>query len=101
MTSSHRQHTGHELSRSRAHEGERAQQDHDKGGHQAGHDKPPGPVDLQKALEGVDYPAVKSDLVRCARDAHAAGQLVEGLLRIPDREYASPASVAKELAKLM
>ncbi|WP_242411433.1 DUF2795 domain-containing protein [Burkholderia sp. A1] len=36
-----------------------------------------------------------------ARDAHAAGQLVEGLLRIPDREYASPASVAKELAKLM
>ena len=35
MTS--RQHTGHEYSHSRAHEGERAQQDHDKGGHQGGH----------------------------------------------------------------
>ncbi|WP_186143145.1 hypothetical protein [Burkholderia gladioli] len=53
MTSSHRQHTGHESSRSRA------------------------------------------------RDAHAAGPLVEGLPRIPDRECASPASVAKELAKPM
>ncbi|WP_186209492.1 DUF2795 domain-containing protein [Burkholderia gladioli] len=53
MTSSHRQHTGHESSRVRA------------------------------------------------RDAHASGPLVEALLRIPDREYASPASVAKELAKLM
>ncbi|MGN4154991.1 DUF2795 domain-containing protein [Burkholderia gladioli] len=36
-----------------------------------------------------------------ARDAHASGPLVEALLRIPDREYASPASVAKELAKPM
>ncbi|MGP3657766.1 hypothetical protein ACTU9R_12270 [Burkholderia gladioli] len=53
MTSSHRQHTGHESSCSRAH------------------------------------------------DAHAAGPLVEGLLRIPDREYARPASVTKELAKPM
>ncbi|MBU9640699.1 hypothetical protein [Burkholderia gladioli] len=35
------------------------------------------------------------------RDAHAAGPLVEGLPRIPDREYASPASGAKELAKPM
>ena len=39
MTS--RQHTGHEYSHSRAHEGERAQQDHDKGGHQGGHGKAP------------------------------------------------------------
>ncbi len=51
--------------------------------------------------EGVPQHAGREPSRSRARDAHAAGQLVEGLLRIPDREYASPASVAKELAKLM
>ncbi|CAJ8312356.1 Tryptophan synthase subunit beta like protein [Burkholderia pseudomallei] len=49
MTSQHHPHTGHELSRARAHEGDRVQQDHDKGGHQGGHGKAPSPVDIQKA----------------------------------------------------
>ncbi|ACR30542.1 DUF2795 domain-containing protein [Burkholderia glumae] len=104
MTSSHRSHTGHELSHSRAHEGRRTQQDHDKGGHQGGHDKGgqdklPSPIDVQKALKGVEYPATKADLLRCARDGHADARIVDGLLRMPDREYASPASVSKELGK--
>ncbi|AIO26561.1 DUF2795 domain-containing protein [Burkholderia cepacia] len=99
MTS--RQHTGHELSRARAHEGERAQQDHDKGGHQTGHGKPPGPVDVQKALKGMDYPASKATIVECAQRSHAAHDVLDMLTRIPDREYDTPASVSKELGRLM
>ncbi|MBW5809665.1 DUF2795 domain-containing protein [Burkholderia sp. COPS] len=99
MTS--RQHTGHELSRARAHEGERAQQDHDKGGHQTGHGKPPSPVDVQKALKGMDYPASKEAVVQCAERSHADGAVLEMLRRIPDREYTTPASVSKELGRLM
>ncbi|AXF25641.1 hypothetical protein CUJ89_34975 [Burkholderia pyrrocinia] len=99
MTS--RLHTGHELSHSRAHEGERIQQDHDKGGHQTGHGKAPSPVDVQKALKGMDYPASKAEVVQCAERSHAGRDVIDMLTRIPDREYGTPASVAKELGRLM
>ncbi|KWF22753.1 DUF2795 domain-containing protein [Burkholderia pseudomultivorans] len=99
MTS--RQHTGHELSHARAHEGERAQQDHDKGGHQSGHGKAPSPVDVQKALKGMDYPASKADVVECAERSHADPAVIDMLRRIPEREYGTPASVSKELGRLM
>ncbi|KVF75755.1 DUF2795 domain-containing protein [Burkholderia diffusa] len=98
---SSRQHTGHEYSHARAHEGERTQQDHDKGGHQAGHGKAPGPVDVQKALKGMDYPASKSDVVQCAERSHADPHMLDMLRQIPDREYRTPASVSKELGRLM
>ena len=99
MTS--RLHTGHELSRSRSHEGERAVQDRDKGGHQAGHGKAPGPVDIRKTLKGLDYPESKADVVQCAERAHADRGVIDLLTRIPDREYGTPASVSKELGRLM
>ncbi|AJX35605.1 DUF2795 domain-containing protein [Burkholderia oklahomensis] len=101
MTSQRHPHTGHELSRSRAHEGERMQQDHDKGGHQGGHGKAPSPVDIQKTLKGMDYPASKDDVVRCAERSHADGDVIDMLRRIPDRQYDTPASVSKEVGKLM
>lgn len=98
MTS--RQHTGHETSRTRAHEGDRAQQDPDKGGHPSGHGKSPSPVDVQKALKGMDYPASKADVVQCAERSHADSHVVDMLKRIPDREYDTPASVSKEVGRL-
>jgi hypothetical protein len=98
---SSRQHTGHEYSHARAHEGERTQQDHDKGGHQAGHGKARGPVDVQKALKGMDYPASKSDVVQCAERSHADPHMLDMLRQILDREYRTPASVSKELGRLM
>ncbi|MCI3208071.1 MULTISPECIES: DUF2795 domain-containing protein [Pandoraea] len=99
MTSHHPQHTGHELSRTRSHEGDRAT--HDKGGHQTGHNQPPSPVDVQKALKGMDYPCSKAELLSCARDQHADRKVLDTLQHIPDIEYKSPASVSKELGKLM
>ncbi len=51
--------------------------------------------------EGVPQHAVPEPSRSRERDAHAAGPLVEGLPRIPDHDYASPASGAKELAKPM
>ncbi len=82
-------------------QGERTQQDHDKGGHQTGHGKAPSPVDVQKALKGMDYPASKADVVQCAERSHADQQVLEMLRQIPDREYTTPASVSKELGRLM
>ncbi|RQR62775.1 DUF2795 domain-containing protein [Burkholderia sp. Bp9126] len=98
MTSRH--HTGHETSRARAHQGDRTQQDQDKGGQQAGHGKGPSPVDVQKALKGMDYPASKADVVKCAERSHADSHVIDMLKRIPDREYDTPASVSKEVGRL-
>lgn len=58
------------------------------------------PVDLQKALKGVDYPAVKADLVRHVRDGDADDAVVDMLIRLPDREYATPAAVSKAVGEL-
>ncbi|WP_431018433.1 DUF2795 domain-containing protein [Burkholderia gladioli] len=58
------------------------------------------PIDVQRALKGVDYPAVKADLVKHAREGQADDAVVDLLTRIPDREYDTPASVSKEVGKL-
>ncbi len=101
MTTQHHPQPGHELRRARAHEGDRVQQDHDKGGHQGGHGKAPSPVDIQKALKGMDYPASKDEVVQCAERSHADGVVLDMLRRIPERQYETPASVSKEVGKLM
>ncbi|MGZ2749500.1 DUF2795 domain-containing protein [Burkholderia stagnalis] len=96
-----RLHTGHEPSHARAHEDDRVRQDHDQGGHQTGHGKAPSPVDVQKALKGITYPACKADVVECAERSHADREVIDMLKRIPDREYRTPASVSKALGRLM
>ncbi|AOJ08240.1 hypothetical protein WS71_11720 [Burkholderia mayonis] len=91
----------HEQSRSRAHEGDRMQQDHDKGGHQRGRGKAPSRVGIQKALRGIGYPASKDDVVHCAERSHAGADVIDMLRRIAGRRYDTPASVSKEAGKLM
>jgi hypothetical protein len=55
------------------------------------------PIDLQKALKGMDYPATRDDLVRRAEDNGADGDVVEALRQIPDREYEGPSGVSAEV----
>ncbi|CAM2196526.1 DUF2795 domain-containing protein [Paraburkholderia kururiensis] len=60
----------------------------------------PSPIAVQKALGGIDYPTTREKLVETARH-HGAGQDVMDLIsRLPDRNYDSPASVSKEIARL-
>jgi hypothetical protein len=55
------------------------------------------PIDLQKALKGMDYPAKKEDIVRKAEDNGADGEIVDALRQIPDREYEGPSGVSAEV----
>lgn len=55
----------------------------------------PNPIDLQKHLAGVDYPAKRDDLVRVASEKGADDALVSTLEKIPDREYDGPNAVSK------
>ncbi|MDQ0735351.1 DUF2795 domain-containing protein [Arthrobacter agilis] len=59
----------------------------------------PSPIDIQKALGGMDYPASKEDLVRHAKDKGADGAVLETLENLPDREFDSPTDVNKEASK--
>ncbi|MDK3258607.1 DUF2795 domain-containing protein [Blastococcus capsensis] len=52
------------------------------------------PIDIQKALSGVDYPASKDDLVRHAEQNGGGDEVVEALKKIEDREYEGPSGVS-------
>ena len=57
----------------------------------------PNPIDVQKALSGVNYPAGKNDLVEHAKSNGADNVIVENLQKLPDKEYSGPDQVQKEV----
>jgi hypothetical protein len=61
--------------------------------------KAPNPIELQKCLKGVDYPADKSALLQAARAHGADTDLIDALEKIPDRRYDGPNAVSKAVTK--
>jgi hypothetical protein len=53
------------------------------------------PIQLQKYLKGVDYPASKQDLLDRAKHEGADENVFSTLERLPDEEYQTPADVSK------
>jgi len=58
------------------------------------------PVELQKHLKGVSYPASKEDLIAAARDNGAPREVLDALQRLPGDQFDSPAEVAKAFGEL-
>jgi hypothetical protein len=58
------------------------------------------PIEVQKTLDGLDYPATRDDVVSHARAHGADDDMQSALERLPDREYEGPSGVSKELGKL-
>jgi hypothetical protein len=52
------------------------------------------PIDIQKSLSGMDYPARKEDIVRHAEQQGADDEVLEALRNIEDREYEGPSGVS-------
>lgn len=59
------------------------------------------PIDLQKSLKGVDYPASKDDVVKAARDNGASEEIVKALEGLDDGTFETPADVSKALGDEM
>ncbi|MET9000408.1 DUF2795 domain-containing protein [Amycolatopsis sp. Hca4] len=57
----------------------------------------PNPIELQKYLAGVDYPAKRDDLVRAAEKNGADSGTLDVVRRLPDRTYEGPSGVSKEI----
>ena len=53
------------------------------------------PIEVQKNLKGVSYPASREDLIAAAESNGGDSNLVEQLRRMDETEFESPADVMK------
>jgi hypothetical protein len=58
------------------------------------------PIQLQKHLKGVDYPASKEELINQAQHQGADEDALSALRQLPDEEYETPADVSKAVGNL-
>jgi hypothetical protein len=58
------------------------------------------PIQIQKYLKGVDYPAFRDDLIAHAEEQGADDEVLDLLEQIPDNEYETPADVSKAIGNL-
>lgn len=53
------------------------------------------PIQIQKYLKGVDYPASKQDLIRNAKENGADESVCASLEQLPDEDFQTPADVSE------
>jgi hypothetical protein len=58
----------------------------------------PNPIQVQKFLGGVDYPATRETLLSHAKDSGADSNVLDALGNIPDKEYDSPTAVSSAVS---
>lgn len=57
------------------------------------------PIQLQKHLKGVDYPASKQDLINHAKQQGADENGLAALQELPDEQYETPTDVSKAIGE--
>ncbi|HEU4324452.1 MAG TPA: DUF2795 domain-containing protein [Roseiflexaceae bacterium] len=58
------------------------------------------PIQLQKYLKGVDYPASKEAILKAAEEHGADENLRATLERLPETEFKTPAEVSKAVGQI-
>lgn len=58
------------------------------------------PVEVQKFLDGVSYPARRGDLIREARSSGASADVRSTLERLPDKRFDAPTEVSEAIGEL-
>ena len=56
------------------------------------------PIEVQRYLGGIDYPASKQTIIETAEDSGAGDDVLEALERLPERDYDDPTDVSSELS---
>ena len=54
------------------------------------------PIEVQKALKNMNYPASKEDLIKHAKGRDASNEVMQDIENLPEKEYKSAADVSKE-----
>ncbi|GAB4367196.1 MAG: hypothetical protein Kow00121_05250 [Elainellaceae cyanobacterium] len=58
------------------------------------------PIQLQKHLKGMDYPASKQEILDHAKKQGADRDACATLERLPDEQYETPADVSKAVGQI-
>ncbi len=58
------------------------------------------PIQIQKHLKGVDYPASKQELIEHAQQQDADENVLSLLDQLPEQEFETPAEVSKAIGDL-
>jgi hypothetical protein len=58
------------------------------------------PVQVEKFLKGVDYPAKKEDLIKHAQQQGADQRVLETLKQLPDQTFGGPVGVGKAIGEI-
>ncbi|MDQ1056138.1 hypothetical protein QFZ23_000039 [Arthrobacter globiformis] len=58
----------------------------------------PNPIQIQKFLGGIDYPASRETLLSRAKESGADTSVLDALQKIPDKEYDSPTAVSSAVS---
>jgi hypothetical protein len=58
------------------------------------------PIQVQRFLSGVDYPAAREELLQAAGEQGADEDVRDTLSRLPDREFDSPADVSSAIGQI-
>lgn len=58
------------------------------------------PIQIQKFLKGVDYPATKEALIENAKNMGADENVCSSLEQLPDEDFQTPADVSQAFGKL-
>lgn len=61
---------------------------------------PTNPVEVEKYLKGVDYPAKKQDLMKRAEENRAPREIVEALKRMPEEMFQKPTDVTRAISQM-
>lgn len=59
------------------------------------------PIELQKSLKGVDYPAKKEDIIKAAEKNGADEDVLDALRNLSDNSFEKPTDVSKALGDEM
>ncbi len=54
------------------------------------------PIQVEKYLKGIDFPASKQDLVQCAKENDAPEEVLSMLEQLSGKQYNSPVDITKE-----
>ena len=57
------------------------------------------PIDVEKHLRGVDYPANKTDLVKKAQQNQAPDDIIRTLQQLPSSSFNRPTDIMKAMKK--
>lgn len=56
------------------------------------------PIETQKYLGGLDYPASKDDIVSKAQSEGASGDILDALKGLPEKEYDGPTAISQAIS---